>query len=58
MTLGVGLGLTTENQLGAASELDCKLACKLYWKIIEQCIPNFVEIGLEVCRMLDSKIGW
>lgn len=54
----MGLGLTIQNRLKAALELDCKLVWKLYWKLIEHCISNFVEIGLEVSRMLDSQICW
>ena len=54
----MGLGLTIQNRLKAALELDCKLVWKLYWKLIEHCISNFVEIGLEVSLMLNSQICW
>ena len=54
----MGIGLTIQNRLKAALGLDCKLVWKLYWKLIEHCISNFVEIDLEVSRMLDSQICW
>ena len=54
----MGLGLTIQNRLKAALELDCKLVWKLYWKLIEHCISNFVQIGLEVSWMLYSQMCW